>query len=90
MGEELLGEIWQFENNISDLINLCTKVLIDNPLFFLINSYTTGISGEVLSNLLKLNLKNLKGKISSGEIGLPMTNSNLILPCGIYGRWECK
>ena len=86
----LLGEIWQFENNISDLINLCTKVLSDNPLFFLINSYTTGISAEVLSNLLKLNLKNLKGKISSGEIGLPMTNSNLILPCGIYGRWECK
>ncbi len=90
MVEELLGEVWQFENNISDLISLCTKVLSDNPLFFLINSYTTGISAEVLSNLLKLNLKKYKGKISSGEIGLPMTNSDLILPGGIYGRWENK
>ena len=90
MEEELLGEVWQFENNISDLIELCSKILSDNPLFFLINSYTTGISAEVLGNLLKLNLKNVKGKITSGEIGLPMTNSELILPCGIYGRWECS
>ncbi len=88
MEEELRGEVWQFENNISDLINLCTNVLNDNPLFFLINSYTTGISSEVLGNLLKLNLKKFKGKITSGEIGLPMTNSDLVLPCGIYGRWE--
>ena len=88
MEEEHHGEIWQFENNISDLINLCSKVLSNNPLFFLINSYTTGISSEVLGNLLKLNLKQFKGKITAGEIGLPMTKSNLILPCGIYGRWE--
>ena len=81
------GEVWQFENNIADLIKLCTNVLSENPLFFLINSYTTGISAEVLSNLLKMNIKN-KGKIISGEIGLPMTDSNLVLPCGIYGRWE--
>lgn len=82
------GEIWQFEENISELVNLCTKVLSDSPLFFLINSYTTGISAEVLANILRINLKNYKGKISSNEIGLPMLNSNLILPCGIYGRWE--
>ncbi len=82
------GEVWQFENNISDLIELCSQVLTDKPLFFLINSYTTGISAEVLGNLLKLNLKKYKGKISAGEIGLPMTNSSLVLPCGIYGRWE--
>lgn len=88
MEEELLGEVWQFENNIANLIELCTKVLSDNPLFFLINSYTTGISSEVLGNLLRINLKNLNGKIISGEIGLPMTNSELILPCGIFGRWE--
>ena len=88
MEEELLGEVWQFENNIADLINLCSKVLTQKPLFFLINSYTTGISAEVLSNLLRLNLKQYKGKITSGEIGLPMTNSELILPCGIYGKWE--
>ena len=87
-GRGVSGEVWQFENNIADLIELCSNVLTDNPLFFLINSYTTGISAEVLGNLLKLNLGKFNGKISSGEIGLPMTNSELILPCGIYGRWE--
>ena len=82
------GEVWQFENNISDLVELCTKVLSDDPLFFLINSYTTGISSKVLENILYLNMKNVKGTISSGEIGLPMKDSKLVLPCGIYGRWE--
>jgi len=80
------GEVWQFENNIADLIELCTKLLVDNPLFFLINSYTTGISASVLENILRLKLKD--GKLFSGEIGLPMSNSNLVLPCGIYARWE--
>ena len=82
------GEVWQFENNIAGLVELCMQVLSDDPLFFLINSYTTGISSKVLANLLELNMKNYKGKITSGEIGLPMKNSNLVLPCGIYGRWE--
>ena len=94
------GEVWQFENNISDLVKLCTNVLSDNPLFFLINSYTTGISSKVLENILFLELnysensntrkkdKISKGKFESGEIGLPMKNSNLVLPCGIYARWE--
>ena len=81
------GEVWQFENNISDLVELCTEVLSDNPLFFLINSYTTGISEVVLENILNLKIKK-KGKVSSGQIGLPMTDSKLVLPCGIYGRWE--
>ena len=83
-----LGEVWQFENNISDLIKLCSNVLTEKPLFFLINSYTTGISAEVLANLLRLNLDKHKGKITAGEIGLPMSDSKLVLPCGIYGRWE--
>jgi len=82
------GEVWQFESNISDLVELCTQVLSDDPLFFLINSYTTGISSKVLENILNLKLKMKKGKVSSGEIGLPMTESKLVLPCGIYGRWE--
>ncbi len=82
------GEVWQFENNISDLVELCSAVLSDNPLFFLINSYTTGISSKVLENILSIKLKMKTGKLSSGEIGLPMKNSNLVLPCGIYGRWE--
>ncbi len=83
------GEVWKFEENICELVEICTKVLSDKPLFFLINSYTTGISSKVLENLLQLNIsKKYGGKVESGEIGLPMTNSKLILPCGIYGRWE--
>ena len=84
------GEVWQFENNIADLVKLCKDVLSDKPLFFLINSYTTGISSKVLENILNLTLKIDSGKYSSGEIGLPMKDSNLVLPCGIYGRWESK
>ena len=87
-GRGTSGEIWSFEKDISDLVKLCQRVLSDKPLFFLINSYTTGISAQVLSNILKINLKSYKGNITSGEIGLPMTKSNLVLPCGIYGRWE--
>ena len=83
------GEVWKFEDNISDLVELCSKVLSDKPLFFLINSYTTGISSKVLENILRLNIKK-DGKFSNGEIGIPMTNSKLILPCGIYGKWESK
>ena len=83
------GEVWQFEENIYDLVNLCMQVLTDKPLFFLINSYTTGISSKVLENILRINMKNkFNGKFSSGEIGLPMANSELVLPCGIFGRWE--
>ena len=82
------GEVWQFEHNISDLVELCKDVLTENPLFFLINSYTTGISSKVLENILYLNLKMKNGKISSGEVGLPMKASKLVLPCGIFARWE--
>ena len=87
-GRGASGEVWQFEENITELVELCTKILSNNPLFFLINSYTTGISSEVLSNILRLNLRKYKGRITSGEVGLPMTNSDIILPCGIFGRWE--
>ena len=81
------GEVWKFEENIADLVELCTNVLSDNPLFFLINSYTTGISSTVLEDILRLNIKK-NGKFSHGEIGLPMRDSKLVLPCGIYGKWE--
>ena len=88
-GRGAKGEVWQFENDIYDLVELCLKVLSDKPLFFLINSYTTGISSTVLANILNLTVgKKYRGKVTSGEVGLPMENSNLILPCGIYGRWE--
>lgn len=82
------GEVWQFENNISDLLELCKQVLSDDPLFFLINSYTTGISPTVLGNLINIKLNLKKGTVDSGEIGLPVKDSRLVLPCGIYGRWE--
>ena len=80
-------EVWRFEEDLFNLVELCSKLLSDDPLFFIINSYTTGISSEVLKNILSLNI-NHKGIITNGEIGLPMENSDLVLPCGIYGRWE--
>ena len=58
------GEVWKFEENLPELVNLCTQVLSDKPLFFLINSYTTGISSTVLQNILELTVsKKNKGKI---------------------------
>ncbi|MBR3117115.1 MAG: class I SAM-dependent methyltransferase [Bacilli bacterium] len=82
-------EVWRVEDNLYELVELCTEVLSDDPLFFLINSYTTGISSTVLKNILELTINNkYKGIVTNGEIGLPMENSNIVLPCGIYGRWE--
>ena len=83
------GEVWDIEKDLNNLIELCSQILSDNPLFFLINSYTTGLSSEVLKNLLTIYVeKNNHGKITCGEIGLQIKSNNLILPCGIYGRWE--
>ena len=88
-GRGVNKEVWSIEDSLFKLIKLCEKVLSDDPLFFLINSYTTGLSSTVLEDLLNLTInKKYNGIVSSGEIGLPMENSNLVLPCGIYGRWE--
>lgn len=88
-GRGVNGEVWRLEEHLFNLVSLCSKVLSDNPLFFIINSYTTGLSPHVLDNILNIAVNNLhKGKTSCGEIGLPMKDSSLILPCGIYGRWE--
>ena len=85
------GEIWKIEEELYKFINLCTKVLSDDPLFFLVNSYTSGFSPSVIENVLKLSVgQKHEGKIYSGEIGIPITKTDLILPCGIYGRWEKK
>ena len=84
------GEIWDIEKDLSNLVNLCLEILSDKPLFFIINSYTTGLSKTSLENLLLTTInKKYKGIVSSSEIGLKITANNLILPCGIYGRWEC-
>ena len=83
-------EIWKFEDNIYKLIESCLDILSDKPLFFLINSYTTGVSGVVLENILKTTVlkKYPNGMVDSGDIGLPITNNDLVLPCGIYGRYQ--
>lgn len=83
------GEIWKIEDSLYHFVDQCMDVLSDNPLFFLINSYTTGFSPTVLSNILKQTVgSRYKGVYSSGEVGLPVSQSGMILPCGIYGRWE--
>jgi len=83
------GEVWDIEKNLNYLVSLCSEILSDDPLFFLINSYTTGLSSYVLSNILNLTVnKKYSGTITCGEVGIPIKNSNLVLPCGIYGRWE--
>ena len=83
------GEVWSIEKNLNELLNLCVELLSDKPLFFLINSYTTGLSSKVLENMLNLLLlPKYKGVVTSGEVGLPQKNSNIVLPCGIYGRYE--
>lgn len=79
------NEMWKLENQINDLIKSCVEILDEKPIFFLVNSYTTGFSSTVLSNILKQHFK--EGKIEAGEIGIPVKNNNLILPCGIYGKW---
>jgi len=83
------GELWKMEDKIFDFVSLCTKVLTDNPLFFIINSYTTGLSPSVLSNILNLTVsKKYKGHANADEIGIPVKASKIILPCGATGRWE--
>ncbi len=83
------GEVWDIEKDLYDLVELCMDILSDNPLFFIINSYTTGLSKEVFTNILKMTMgKRYQGKIYSEEIGLSITNNDLVLPCGIYSRYE--
>lgn len=86
------GEVWKFEDKIIELIEACMDILSDKPLFFQVNSYTTGFSKTVLENVLKTTLlkKYKNGRVECDEIGLPIENSDLVLPCGIYGRWESK
>ncbi|MDO4295807.1 MAG: class I SAM-dependent methyltransferase [bacterium] len=85
------GEIWKIEDSIHPFVKLCAKLLSDKPLFFLINSYTTGLAPSVLSYLLATELNpKFEGSVRAEEIGLPVTESGLVLPCGASGRWEAK
>lgn len=83
------GEVWKIEDELFSLVQECMKVLSSKPLFFLINSYTTGLAPTVLKNILTLSVgEKYGGKITSDEIGLPISQSGLVLPCGASGRWE--
>lgn len=82
------GEVWKMEDNIHALIRLCAKLLAEKPLFFLLNSYTTGLAPAVLTYMLSVELGRFGGRVDSQEIGLPVSSNGLVLPCGASGRWE--
>ena len=83
------GEVWKIEDELYKLIEMCAEILSPNPLFFLVNSYTTGLSPTVLTNILTMSIgKRFGGDVNSYEIGLPISATGLILPCGASGRWE--
>ena len=82
-------EVWNIETDLDSLIKDTAELLSDDPLLFIVNSYTTGLSKTVLEDILYLRVNTkFKGLISSDELGLPVKDSKLILPCGLYARWE--
>lgn len=82
------GEIWKIEESVYPLIQLCSQILTDNPLFFLINSYTTGLQPAVLSYMISTVFGTANGTVTASEIGLPVSSNGLVLPCGASGRYE--
>ncbi len=81
------GEVWKIEQSVYPLIQKCATLLTDKPLFFLINSYTTGLQPAVLTYMLSTTLADYNGNVESSEIGLPVSSNNLVLPCGASGRF---
>ena len=85
------GEIWKIEDAIHPLVQLCSRLLSDQPLFFLINSYTTGFAPSVLSYLLGTEVvSRYGGHVRADEVGLPVSSNGLVLPCGSSGRWQAE
>ena len=85
------GEIWKIEDCIHNFIALCSQLLSDHPLFFLVNSYTTGLAPAVLTYLISTEVKSkFGGQVISDEIGLRVKSNGLVLPCGASGRWESE
>ncbi len=83
------GELWKIEEELFGLIKACMEILTPNPLFFLVNSYTTGLSPTVIKNMLAMSVgRKFGGSLNAEEVGLPVTASGLVLPCGASGRWE--
>ncbi|MCR4866311.1 MAG: class I SAM-dependent methyltransferase [Lachnospiraceae bacterium] len=83
------GEIWKIEDSIFPFIELTMDILSDDPLFYLVNSYTTGLQPAVLTYMLSMTVKKkYGGEVESSEIGLPVSGNGLVLPCGASGRWS--
>ncbi len=83
------GEIWKIEESIYPFIELASQILSDDPLFFLVNSYTTGLQPAVLSYMINTVVSSKHGgKVDAAEIGLPVSSNGLVLPCGASGRWS--
>lgn len=83
------GEAWKIEDMLYELVEMCTELLDDEPVFFLINSYTTGLQPQTLSNILSTTVQSkFGGKIDANSIGIEISSSKLILPCGSSGRWQ--
>lgn len=93
-GRGAKGEVWAIEKDLENLLNLCIKLLSDDPAFVVINTYTGGLSGTVISNLLKIKMKEIRkdlvkcGKFITDEIGIKMEDTDIVLPCGITTKWE--
>lgn len=82
------GEIWKLEDCIYDLVSLCAGVLSDEPVFFLLNSYTTGLSPSVMAYILSVTVgTRYRGTVAADEIGLPVSSTGLALPCGSTAVW---
>ena len=85
------GEVWKLEENLYPFVKLCARVLSDQPLFVILNSYTTGLAPSVLGYILQLLVgKKFGGRVTWDELGLPCTDSGMALPCGATGRWMCR
>ena len=83
------GQVWKLENEVYGLVEDCAKLLSDQPLFFLINGYTTGLQPAVLRNLIeKTVVRRYGGRAMADEVGLPVREGNIVLPCGASGRWQ--
>jgi 23S rRNA (cytosine1962-C5)-methyltransferase len=88
-GRGASGEVWSIEDDLFDLVKLCKELVSDKPLMFLINSYTTGLPKSVMENILNiLFVRDLGGSVDSDDLGIKQVNSNIVLPCGNYARWE--
>ena len=85
------GEVWKIEDSVDELITLTSSILSDDPLFFLVNSYTTGLSPAAMQYILGLKvLSRYGGRLEAGELGLKVSSTSLAIPCGARARWQAK